>query len=101
MLMNPPRMEMPLAVAVAEATAVVSVVDELEVLVSSATPRRDDEVANGFPALVDDAAPAAFADPAVATLFPSVAVAVFPDTPELVSIFTPGASVEAVFGLCG
>jgi hypothetical protein len=101
MLIKPARMDIPLSVAVADASAVVLVVDELDVLESPATPRREDELAKGFPVLVEGAEPALAADPAVGTSFPNVAVAVLPDACEFVSIFTPGSSVEAVFGLCG
>jgi hypothetical protein len=65
-------------------------------------PTNEDELANGLPELAgatgDTPTPLA---PAVGASFPILAEATFPLAFEVVSMFTPGWSVDCVLGVCG
>jgi len=100
-LMNPPRMEMPESVAVADPDAVFPGAPEVDVLEIPPIPKMDDEDASGLPGPLGAVGVPVPADPAVAAPSPRVAVAVLPLADDDVSMLTPGSSVEAVFGVCG
>ena len=103
MVMKPSRMEMPESVAVAVPAAVAPGALEVDVPELPAIPMMAEEDANGLPvpvgvAVVPDWLPGA---PAAGASSPRVAVAVSASAVEVVSMLSPGSSVDPLLGVCG
>ena len=102
MEMNPPSMEMPPTVAVASAVAMLEGACDEDVADRAPMPKMLELPAKGLP--VPDGAcwvASPLLEPAVAASLPIVAVALFPLVLLDASMFTPGRSVEAEFGVWG